>query len=193
MNKKYGNAQTIGCGLNQNTYFMVKQGEKGLLAVLADGGIDSVTGACAAILSCESVAKGFIFEGDISRSLEQQFSCAAAVLKERLYKGRSPRVSLLAACFLQERMIYKQVGEMSLAYYGKKGLNIIKNEAGQAECKGNAVLLCNQGVWQALTELDVEGILAGKGHPHKKAQKLIERVNRRNLKDQKSVVAIIVK
>ena len=52
MSRRYGNAQTIGDNVTQNTYFMTKQMGDGFLAVLADGTIDSVTGAYA-VTKCD--------------------------------------------------------------------------------------------------------------------------------------------
>lgn len=192
MNRRYGNAQTIGDNVTQNTYFMTKQMGDGFLAVLADGTIDSVTGAYAAILACETIAKGFVSLEDADRQLELQFARTAALLNERLYKGRQPRVSALAACFLGNRMFYRNVGDLSLVSYDGRGLVIKEEGAGQLDVKGVTTLLCSQGVRQALEEIDIEKLLSGRRHPYEKAQNIIEAVNRRNLKNQRSALAVIV-
>lgn len=192
MNRRYGNAQTIGSNINQNTYFMTKQIGQGFLAVLADGTIDSVTGAYAAILACETVAKGFVSLEDVGAQLERQFAHTAVLLNERLYKGRPPRVSVLAACFVGSHMFFRSVGEMSVVSFDRKELTVSEEKCGRLERKGVTTLLCSQGIWQALTEIDVEKLLSGRGRPYQKAQNMIEAVNRRNLKDQRSAVAVIV-
>ena len=192
MNRRYGNAQTIGDYVTQNTYFMTKQMGDGFLAVLADGTIDSVTGAYAAILACETIAKGFVSLEDADRQLELQFARTAALLNERLYKGRQPRVSALAACFLGNRMFYRNVGDLSLVSYDGRELVIKEEGAGQLDVKGVTTLLCSQGVRQALEEIDIEKLLSGRRHPYEKAQNIIEAVNRRNLKNQRSALAVIV-
>lgn len=192
MNRRYGNAQTIGDNVTQNTYFMTKQMGDGFLAVLADGTIDSVTGAYAAILACETIAKGFVSLEDADRQLELQFARTAALLNERLYKGRQPRVSALAACFLGNRMFYRNVGDLSLVSYDGRELVIKEEGAGQLDVKGVTTLLCSQGVRQALEEIDIEKLLSGRRHPYEKAQNIIEAVNRRNLKNQRSALAVIV-
>ena len=87
MSRRYGNAQTIGSLVHQNTYFMTKQVGEGFLAVLADGTIDSVTGAYGAILACETVARGFVSMEDVEGLLAAQFARAAALLHERIYRG----------------------------------------------------------------------------------------------------------
>lgn len=192
MNRRYGNAQTIGDNVTQNTYFMTKQMGDGFLAVLADGTIDSVTGAYAAILACESIAKGFVSPEDADRQLELQFARTAVLLNERLYKGRQPRVSVLAACFLGNRMFYRNVGDLSLLCYDGRELAVKEAESGQLEVGGVTTLLCSQGVRQALGEMDLEKLLSGRRHPYEKAQNIIEAVNRRNLKNQRSALAVIV-
>ena len=192
MNRRYGNAQTIGDNVTQNTYFMTKQMGDGFLAVLADGTIDSVTGAYAAILACETIAKGFVSLEDADRQLELQFARTAALLNERLYKGRQPRVSALGACFLGSRMFYRNVGDLSLVSYDGRELVIKEEGAGQLDVKGVTTLLCSQGVRQALEEIDIEKLLSGRRHPYEKAQNIIEAVNRRNLKNQRSALAVIV-
>ena len=192
MNRRYGNAQTIGDNVTQNTYFMTKQMGDGFLAVLADGTIDSVTGAYAAILACETIAKGFVSLEDADRQLELQFARTAALLNERLYKGRQPRVSALAACFLGNRMFYRNVGDLSLVSYDGRELVIKEEGAGQLDVKGVTTLLCSQGVRQALEEIDIEKLLSGRRHPYEKAQNIIEAVNNRNLKNQRSALAVIV-
>ena len=192
MNRRYGNAQTIGDNVTQNTYFMTKQMGDGFLAVLADGTIDSVTGAYAAILACETIAKGFVSLEDADRQLELQFARTAALLNERLYKGRQPRVSALAACFLGNRMFYRNVGDLSLVSYDGRELVIKEEGAGQLDVKGVTTLLCSQGVRQALEEIDIEKLLSGRRQPYEKAQNIIEAVNRRNLKNQRSALAVIV-
>lgn len=192
MSRRYGNAQTIGDNVTQNTYFMTKQMGDGFLAVLADGTIDSVTGAYAAILACETIAKGFVSLEDADRQLELQFARTAALLNERLYKGRQPRVSALAACFLGNRMFYRNVGDLSLVSYDGRELVIKEEGAGQFDVKGVTTLLCSQGVRQALEEIDIEKLLSGRRHPYEKAQNIIEAVNRRNLKNQRSALAVIV-
>ncbi len=192
MSRRYGNAQTIGGNVTQNTYFMTKQVGDGFLAVLADGTIDSVMGAYAAILACETIAKGFVSLEDVEEQLESGFARGAALLHERLYKGRQPRVSLLAACFVGNSMVYRNVGELSLVSYNGRNLTVDHEGAGSLDRKGITTLLCSQGVWQALTEIDIEKLLSGRGHPYAKAQNIIEAVNRRNLKDQRSALAVIV-
>lgn len=192
MNRRYGNAQTIGSNVYQNTYFMTKQLRDGFLAVLADGTIDSVTGAYGAILACESIAKGMTAAEDAEKELERQFVRAAALLHERLYKGRMPRMSVLAACFAGDGMVYRSVGELSLVNFDGRHVAIMEEGAGQMEKRGRLTLLCSPGIWQALSEIDVEKLLSGGGHPYKKAQNMIEAVNRRNLKDQRSALAVIV-
>ncbi len=192
MNRRYGNAQTIGSNVTQNTYFLMKQIGDGLLSVLADGTIDSVTGAYAAILTCETIAKGIVSLEDLDSQLERQFSHAAALLNERLYKGRQPRVSVLAACFIKDKMFYRSVGDLFLVSYNGRGLTVEQEEAGQLDRKNITTLLCSQGVWQALTEIEVEKLLAGRKHPYEKAQRIIEAVNNRNLKNQRSALAVIV-
>ena len=192
MSRRYGTAQTIGSNVTQNTYFMTKQVGQGFFAVLADGTIDSVTGAYAAILACETIAKGFVSLEDVEGQLEKQFARAAAVMNERLYKGRQPRVSVLAACFVGNSMVYRSVGDLSVVLCGSRGLTVNQEESGQMDVKGATTLLCSQGVWQALAEMDIEKLLSGRKHPYDKAQNIIEAVNRRNLKDQKSALAVIV-
>ncbi len=192
MSRRYGNAQTIGSNVNQNTYFMTKQVEGGFLAVLADGTIDSVTGAYAAILACESVAKGIVSMEGAEKQLELQFAHAASLLNERLYKGRPPRVSLLAACFARDSMVYRSVGELSVVSFDGKELSVVREGHGRMDRKGIVTLLCSQGIWQALTEIDIERLLSGRGHPYMKAQNMIEAVNQRNLKDQRCALAVIV-
>ncbi len=192
MNRRFGNAQTIGNNVNQNTYFMTKQIGDGFLAVLADGTIDSVTGAYGAILTCESIAKGIVSPENISARMEEQFKRAAALLHERLYRGRQPRVSVLAACFVGKMMIYRNVGELSVMNFSGRELTEIKADQGELERKGGLILLSSQGVWQALSEIEVEKILSGRGHPYRKAQHMIEAVNCRNIRDQKSALAVIV-
>lgn len=164
-----------------------------MLVAAAESAIDCVTGACGAILACEAVARGFSFTGDIKNKLEEQFARGACLLNERLYKGRPPRISLLAACFLKGRIIYKTVGRMSLVSYDNRALTIAGEPAGQADCRGKTFLLCSQGLWQALPEIEVEQLLARQGHPYFIAQDLIEAVNKKNRKDQKSTVAVIVR
>lgn len=192
MNRRYGNAQTIGSNVTQNTYFMTKQIGDSFLSVLADGTIDSVTGAYAAILACETIAKGITSPEDVSRQLEEQFNRTAALLNERLYKGRQPRVSVLAACFMGNCLFYRNVGDLSLISYHGKGLTVEQGGFGQLDRKGVTTLLCSQGVWQALTEIDIEKLLSGRGHPYQKAQNMIEAINNRNLKNQRSALAVIV-
>lgn len=162
------------------------------LAVLAESAVDSVTGAYASILACETVAKGFMPGEGVCAQLEMRFSRAASVLQERLYRGRPARVSLLAACFIGDQMIYKSVGDLSLVTYHGGELSVAELPFAQVGRKGGITLLCNQGIWQALTEIEVEKLLSGRAHPYQKAQHMIEAVNRRNLKDQKSAVAVIV-
>lgn len=192
MNRRFGNAQTIGNNVNQNTYFMTKQIGDGFLAVLADGTIDSVTGAYGAILACESIAKGIVSPENISVRLEDEFHRAAALLHERLYRGRQPRVSVLAACFVGNLMIYRSVGEMSVMNFYGRELTEIKDSQGELERKGGLMLLSSPGVWQALSEIEVERILSGRGDPYRKAQRMIEAVNDRNIREQKSALAVIV-
>lgn len=192
MNRRYGNAQTIGSNVYQNTYFMTKQLRDGFLAVLADGTIDSVTGAYGAILACESIARGMTAMEGAEKELERQFARAAALLHERLYKGRMPRMSVLAACFAGDSLVYRSVGELSLADFDGRHVTITEEGAGQIEKRGRLTMLCSPGIWQALSEIDVEKLLSGGGHPYKKAQHMIEAVNRRNLKDQRSALAVIV-
>jgi len=192
MSRRYGNAQTIGSNVNQNTYFMTKQIGDSLLAVLADGTIDSVTGAYAAILTCETIAKGFVSAEDAGKQFELLFARTAALLNERLYRGRSPRVSALAACFTGDSMSYRSVGELSVVSYNGRELTVAGEGHGKLDRKGVITLLCSRGVRQALTEIDMEKLLSGRGHPYRKAQNMIEAVNRRNLKDQRSALAVIV-
>lgn len=192
MNRRYGNAQTIGCNINQNTYFLTKEMDGGFLVVMADGSVDSVTGAYGAILACETIAKGLISTERIGEQLDMQFARAAVTQNERLYRGKPPRVSVLAACFIGKQMVYKNVGDLSVAVFRNGELTIAEPPCGQMDIKGSITLLCNQGIWQSLTEIDLERLLSGRSHPYKKAQNMIEAVNRRNQKDQRCAVAVLV-
>lgn len=191
MNRRYGNAQTIGSNVHQNTYFMIKQEQDSTLAVLADGTIDAVTGAYAAILTCETIARGFVFGKDIEWQLERQFARAASVLNERIYRGRQPRVSALAACFRRGSVTYRRAGDMFIAGLEGRDLTVWEPERGKRRVKSGFTLLCSQGLWQSLTEIEIESMLSGRSHPYRKAQNMIEAINRRNLKDQKSTVLVI--
>lgn len=136
MNRKYGNAQTIGSNIYQNTYFMSKDLSDCFLTVMADGTIDSVTGAYASILACESVAKGFMPTENIGAVLERQFIHTALRLNDKMYRGRPPRVSLLAACFYQDQMLYRGVGELSVVCFDGSRLSILSGESGKVELHG---------------------------------------------------------
>ena len=87
---------------------------------------------------------------------------------------------------------YRNVGDLSLVSYDGKELTVNREGAGQLDVKGVTTLLCSQGVWQALGEIDLEKLLSGRRHPYEKAQNIIEAVNRRNLKNQRSALAVIV-
>lgn len=192
MSRKYGNAQTIGSNVNQNTYFIIKQENGGLLAVVADGTIDSVNGAYGAILACETVVKGFVWEENPAKQLDECFKRAAEILRERLYKGKQARVSLLAVCFLGSRMVYRRAGDLTAAVYDGKELEFLKEESGICEAGRGKILIASRGLWQALNEVEVQRTLSVHAHPYKLAQQLIEEVNRKNLREQMCTAAVIV-
>lgn len=192
MNRKYGNAQTIGRNFHQNTYFLVRQDKDRLLAVMADGTIDSVNGAYAALLACETVAKGFTWPEDTVGELDVLFHKTAGLLRERLYKGRQPRVSLLAACFQKGSVCYRRAGDVGMAAFDGKGLKLLEGEEGSLGLEREKILIATRGLWQALSEIELERLLAGKGHPYTVAQRLIEEVNLKNLREQKSAAVLLV-
>lgn len=186
---KIGNAQTIGCRAVQSNYFATDQKDNGVLAVLADGTIDSVNGMRAAVIACEITKANF----SLDPSQEKSFVLCRETLRSKIYLGKTPRVSLLSVWLEADRMSFKQVGNLKLYYMKNGNLVPVPEREGTMNIEsGSSITLCSKGVFDTLNEVEISSVLLTKRHPYDKAQKIIEMVQRKNRRLQDNATVVII-
>lgn len=187
--KCIGNAQTIGCCMNQSNYFMTSWMKDGLLAVLSDGKSDSVNGMRAAVICCEVTSKKFL-EGN---SLEQCHLYCGKVLREKIYLGRMPHVSLLTLFLKGEQAQFYQTGDTALYLHRKTGLTKIIERSGNLLLdESSSCLLCTEGVYRSVNEADLCLEIENSGTNQEKAEKILTRVQQACRVNQENATLLLL-
>ncbi len=200
MRRKYsvGNAQTIGTFEVQSNYFSTVNLDKKalravgrergcLLGVLADGGIDHVNGRNSAVIAVETVIHEF-FSKEEEEGIEEFFQEVSKRIinniNDKIYLGKSPKVSLTITLVEEEYIYYFTVGENRLMLFDGEKLIVQKPLMGKFRLgPRQLVVMISKGVYTALNEAELINELENRRKPYDKAQDIIELVNRKNLKN----------
>lgn len=180
----------IGDRAVQSNYFITDMRAEGCLAVLSDGTIDSVNGMRAAVFCCDTVKKhysGGWFTKDLFLRCQRKIS-------DGIYRGRTPRVSLTAIWMTEKQVFYRQTGSQKLFLFRGGTMVLLPEEEGVVGLEpGNSVLLCSQGFWTTLNEVEI-GAVMGKGSlsAYEKAQEMLKHVRRKNKREQENATIVIL-
>jgi len=202
-----GNAQTIGKMEFQSNYFATALAPN-LLAVMADGGIDHINGRRAAIIAVESIIAAFS-EDKISNEhyfIEVINETALRIIqkvKDSIYNGKMPSISLSVICFFEDKTYFFSVGNIRILVYDNKkvkdinvlGQNSVYNSVKQTD----NFAMVSQGVYESLSQVEIYRYLLQKekkyGHSdervHNKAIRIIEEINKKNLKNAKNATVVL--
>lgn len=187
-NIEIGNAQTIGMRSFQSNYFMTDIRIDGVFAVMADGLIDSVNGMRAAVLACETANNLFVPDNSQSVFLKCQ-----KIIRERIYKGRMPRVSLGIVWIEKKKLTWKMAGHLKLYLFAKGDLIPIEDRDGTYHIDGNEkVILCSPGIYRSISEAELLTVLRKNIHPYDKAQMILEKVQDKRRKEQENATIVIL-
>lgn len=198
MNSKHfvGNAQTIGNSVCQTNYFLTEYLKRGILAVLADGKIDSVNAVRASVIACELIRnKALDYAVYNADSMEESFRLCAQVIRERIYKGRTPHVSLSAVWIHENHLLYRQIGDLALFCYERNELHRLTERYGEYTLnhdKDDCILLCSEGVVNTLNEASMAYILDSYEKNQDRAQAIIQAVQKKKKADQENATVLVL-
>lgn len=183
---KIGNAQTIGEREVQSNYFSTIDYSDSVFAVLADGTIDHANGRRAAILSVEtSIAewKKKIVEHSYYNFFEELSSLINQKIKDTIYFGKTPKVSLSMTYRDKNDLFYYSIGNNQLFLYNGYDFLLLKERNGHINVNSSDITgLISSGVHQSCNEVDLIQILSRNTHQFEKAQEIIEGINEKHKK-----------
>ena len=211
MIKQYGigNAQTQGkCGIQSN-YFSIADNSAGeLFAVLADGTVDHKNGRRAAIIAVEYCVREFARNSPATVKADEFMRDTAfqanKQIEDLIYADKIPRVSLTMAWLTGSELKYFNVGANRLYLYnGRNELNIgsdLNNlyAAGRYELPPKTTVgIFSAGVYTDIQPIERINIIADekkffRKNIFDKAQNLVEYIQKKGLKNQKNITALLI-
>lgn len=183
-----GNAQTIGMRTFQSNYFMTDIRKNGVFAVMADGLIDSVNGMRGAVLVCETAVNMFVPDNS-----EEVFIKCAHLLRERIYKGRMPRISLAAVWMEEKKLLWRMAGHLKLYLYQGGNLVPVEDNKGAYHIGGkDKAVVCSPGIYRSVSEAELLACLTEEAHPYDKAQKILLKAQDKRRSGQENATVLIL-
>ena len=205
-----GNAQSIGGMEIQSNYFAayVMPGAPGFVsAAVADGGIDHVNGRKAAIIAVENMMAA-LSGGILSREHFAEVSERAAKniirdVKDYIYRGRTPNLSLSAICVSEGAAYYYTVGDVRVYVYNDRNIRDINGLGvnGVYNVKyGDNFMLVSRGGYEALAPVEMLQFLNGEDKKYRrssesayyKAVGLVGEADRKNIKNAKNTTVVLL-
>lgn len=192
---KIGNAQLLGSRAIQSNYFSTIQGEA-VFAVLADGTIDHINGRRAAILSVETCMREFLKEAQY-KSIETFFeSLSMKILnniRERIYRGKTPYISISMVYEKDDTIYYYSVGANRIFVLHEEDYICLKEQSG-IYCKKplDTVGLISEGVYEALDEMELTDLVKQSTGTFEKAQHIRMKINEKKKRQQKNATIILI-
>ncbi|ERI04672.1 protein phosphatase 2C [Aneurinibacillus aneurinilyticus ATCC 12856] len=140
------------------------------------------------------ISDGYLYWGAVGDSLIMIFRdgefininhkhILESVLEERYLAGEITKYEALDNPMKNRLINY-------LGYEGFKNIEICKTPI--ALNKGDRVILCSDGVYNSVTEIELEKILSKNTSPYDAAQEIIEAVNDKRLKNQDNATIIVL-
>jgi serine/threonine protein phosphatase PrpC len=200
---RFGNAQIIGEAPRQNDYFIVADNKDSILAVAADGASERATGKYAAVIACEILKMNYINKmhekkGGVKEYFGLSFNAVKERLNDNIY-GNRVGCALLALVARGPCLYWASVGNCRLFLYRQKelkGLNdVSKHEpdfGGLKTQKKDIYMLCTNGAYRGLTEMEIMYELSKRGHPYTKAMELSKRIQNRGFIYQDNATIVVL-
>lgn len=192
---KVGNAQTIGFCQIQGSYFAAYCDTR-CLAVLAEGAADHINGRRGAILAVEACMRELRCtqkEVEFSAFCESIVEKILRDMREIIYLGKIPYISLSFQIAENGRLCYYSVGSNQIFLYDGADYRILKGGCGEVEFrKGMTTGMISRGVWEALNEKEMLSYLKKEAHPYEKAQRMIMGVIEKNVKMAGNAAILLV-
>ena len=201
-----GNAQTIGNREIQSNYFATAyNGVSDLLAVLADGTIDHPNGRNAAVIAVECCVEAFTQEFSVARyNNSDEFLLETALkankrIKEAIYLGTNPRLSLTMILLKGKELQYFNVGANKIFLYNGRNELILGNYANDSYSAGkydlaakNVIGILSTGAYIDAQPMERIRIIESKRKIHDKAQDIIDSVTKKGLSIQLNATALLI-
>jgi hypothetical protein len=200
---RIGNAQTIGRREIQSNYFTTEYNDTGdLLAVLADGTIDHPNGRKAAIIAVEHCIDSFL-RGSLNEQTER-FMIDTALninkrIKDAVYIGRSPRLSLTVVLLSGETAHYFNVGANKILLYNGHNERAIDDCTGNPYASGrcnvsvkNVIGIFSIGACTMAHPMERLKIIKSEIDVFDKAQAVVDSVNGKWLDNQLNTTVLLV-
>jgi hypothetical protein len=192
---RIGNAQTIGFCQVQSNYFSTRNGQEAL-AVLADGTIDHINGRRCAILAVEACMRKYFAMLSGEAFMPDFDTLVAGILRELrdyIYCGKMPNLSLSILFFRGQEVIYYTVGRNQAFLFDGKDYKILEGRNGRASFGGGMTAgVVSAGVWQVLQEMEFISYLKKREHPFDKAQWMIQGVMEKRKKGAGNATVLLV-
>lgn len=163
-----GNAQSIGKMEIQSNYFAASVTPDFASAAVADGGIDHINGRTAAVIAVEKMMAA-LSGGILSREHFLEITEGAAkniirAVKDYMYRGRTPSLSLSAICISEGAAYYYIVGDVRIYVYNDRNIRDINGlgPGGVYHVKsGDNFMLVSRGGYEALAPVEMLQFLRG--------------------------------
>lgn len=205
MNEQYqiGNAQTIGSREVQSNYFSIVSNDAGeLFAVLADGTIDHPNGRKAAIIAVEYCVEAFLQNSMYQQEGHTMLDIALRAnkqIQEKIYIGKTPRLSLTMALLKKQELQYFNVGANKLYLYEGHRERIFTSNTNKPYTyaryelsPGNVLGALSPGAHTVTHPMERIKIIESKEKIYDKAQAVIELIKRKNLNNQLNATVLLI-
>lgn len=122
-----GNAQLKGQQEYMNDYFTIYNDDEALLTAVSDGYLDKIEGSFGAVYAVEALKENFRKRKQYE-SIQECLKTSFSEIGERLSQGefgRTPKVSLAAVVFTEDKMIWGGIGDIQILINRKLYINKI--------------------------------------------------------------------
>jgi len=196
------NAQIIGKREFQCNYISSVYNKRGnFLAVLSDGTIDHPNGCIAAEIAAEYCIKAFVDKNcaDKGQFLYKTAIGASKHIRNEIYLGKTPRVSLTLLLFEGKTIHYFNVGANRIYIYDGVNELPLTNDSRSAFDLGefnlfskDTVAIFSRGLHVNLIDRERLNILNNETRIYDKAMAIVETVNKKNIVNQNNATALLV-
>lgn len=191
-----GNAQLLGSKTVQSNYFSTLQQKEAVFAALADGTIDHINGRRGAVLAVETCRKEFLKEielSDIPSFFEAVSKKILIHIKEHIYRGKTPYLSISMVLGDRDKIYYYTVGANQIfILHGDDYIPLREQNGVYIREATDTVGIISVGVYDTLSEVELVKLIQQPISTFEKAQHIRMKVIEKKKRQQKNATIILI-
>lgn len=197
-----GNGQYIGRSDNQSDYFFSQiNKDNSVFLGVASGIADKKSSKYASVITIEFFKNSFKnreYRGNVFKFFDENYCRINKYLSDNSF-GNATKTTFLGVLIKNNTAFWSSVGSCKLLLY-RNGEMIDLNDIysatknyGKVNFEVNdSFILCTEGVFDILSEMEIINEVKQKKHPYYKAQKLIKKIKDKKLIYQKNATILII-